>query len=185
MHSGHTQKFKCIRVGEGAGSHDPRLRIPLVNVVGIEAVTPCLQSRPGKTLNALSGVAYTENQRNSRSSNVPKLYRKLDCTNLAVQDRPVPRAKSASGISSKGQDVALSRPNNPSQKAGNTQNQAFSKGKQPPQMETNDGSGCNLVQLHLNWRAIPTSDVLRTCILFQAVSPRCRWGRSKLNSISA
>jgi len=40
MRSGHTQKFKCIRVGEGTGSHDPRLRIPLVNVVGIEAMTP-------------------------------------------------------------------------------------------------------------------------------------------------
>jgi hypothetical protein len=40
MHSGYTQKFKCIRVGKGAGSHDPRLRIRLVNVVGIEAVTP-------------------------------------------------------------------------------------------------------------------------------------------------
>jgi hypothetical protein len=23
MHSGHTQKFECIRVGEGSGSHDP------------------------------------------------------------------------------------------------------------------------------------------------------------------
>jgi hypothetical protein len=45
MHSGHTQKFKCIRVGEGTGSHDPRLRITLVNVVGIEAVTRSLQAR--------------------------------------------------------------------------------------------------------------------------------------------
>jgi hypothetical protein len=45
MHSGHTQKFKCIRVGEDTGSHDSRLRIPLVNVVGIEAVPPSLQAR--------------------------------------------------------------------------------------------------------------------------------------------
>ena len=46
-----------------------------MDVTGIEPVTPCLQSRLGKTLNALSGVAYTETQRNSRSSIVPKLYR--------------------------------------------------------------------------------------------------------------
>ena len=30
----------------------------LVDVTGIEPATPCLQSRAGKTLNALSGVAY-------------------------------------------------------------------------------------------------------------------------------
>ena len=47
----------------------------LVNVTGIEPVPPCLQSRLGKSLNALSGVAYTENQQNSRSSIVPKLSR--------------------------------------------------------------------------------------------------------------
>jgi hypothetical protein len=39
----------------------------MVDVTGIEPVTPCLQSRRGKTLNALSGVAYTENQQNFRS----------------------------------------------------------------------------------------------------------------------
>jgi hypothetical protein len=33
-------EIKCIRVGEGTGSHDPRLRIPLENVVGIAAVPP-------------------------------------------------------------------------------------------------------------------------------------------------
>jgi hypothetical protein len=38
-------------------------------------LTTCLQSRFGKTLNALFGVAYTENRLNSRSSIVPKLYR--------------------------------------------------------------------------------------------------------------
>jgi hypothetical protein len=47
----------------------------LVDVTGIEPATPCLQSRPGKTLTALSGVAYTDNQQDSRSPNVPKLYR--------------------------------------------------------------------------------------------------------------
>ena len=39
----------------------------LVDVTGIEPVTPCLQSRRGKTLKALPGVAYTENWRNFRS----------------------------------------------------------------------------------------------------------------------
>ena len=43
-------------------------------MAGLEPATPCLQSWEGKTLNALT-VAYTENQRNSRSPNVPKLCR--------------------------------------------------------------------------------------------------------------
>jgi len=47
----------------------------MVDVTGIEPATPCLQSRLGKILNALSGVAYTENRLISRSSNVPKLSR--------------------------------------------------------------------------------------------------------------
>jgi len=47
----------------------------LVDVTGIEPATPCLQSREEKTLKCFDGVAYTENQRNSRSSNVPKLSR--------------------------------------------------------------------------------------------------------------
>ena len=34
----------------------------LVDVTGIEPVTPCLQSRAGKTLKALLGVAYTNCQ---------------------------------------------------------------------------------------------------------------------------
>jgi len=46
-----------------------------MDVRGLEPLTPCLQSRLRKTPNALSGVAYSTNQRNSRSSNVPKLYR--------------------------------------------------------------------------------------------------------------
>jgi hypothetical protein len=34
---------------------------------------PCLQSRPGKTLNALSGVAYTDNRRDFRSLKCPEV----------------------------------------------------------------------------------------------------------------
>jgi hypothetical protein len=34
----------------------------LVDVTGIEPVTPCLQSGVGKTLKALLGVAYTNRQ---------------------------------------------------------------------------------------------------------------------------
>ena len=47
----------------------------VVDVRGFEPLTPCLQSRLGKTLNAFAGVAYTENHQNSRSLIVPKLYR--------------------------------------------------------------------------------------------------------------
>jgi hypothetical protein len=39
----------------------------MVDVTGFEPATPCLQRAEGKTLTALSGVAYTENQRNFRS----------------------------------------------------------------------------------------------------------------------
>ena len=49
----------------------------LVDVAGLEPAAPCLQSRLGKTLNAFAGVAYTKNQRDSRFSNVPKLYRSI------------------------------------------------------------------------------------------------------------
>jgi len=45
----------------------------LVDVTGLEPVTPCLQTRQGKTLTALSGVAYTENQRNFRSLKCPEV----------------------------------------------------------------------------------------------------------------
>jgi len=38
----------------------------MVDVRGFEPLTPCLQSRLGKTLNAFAGVAYTETQQNSR-----------------------------------------------------------------------------------------------------------------------
>ncbi len=46
-----------------------------MRVTGIEPVAPCLQSRAGKTLNALSGVAYTETDKIFALSNVPKLSR--------------------------------------------------------------------------------------------------------------
>src|SRR5882762_9087621 len=45
----------------------------LVDVAGLEPATPCLQTRQGKTLTALSGVAYTENQRNFRSLKCPEV----------------------------------------------------------------------------------------------------------------
>ena len=45
----------------------------MVDVTGIEPATPCLQTRQGKTLTALSGVAYTENQRNFRSLKCPEV----------------------------------------------------------------------------------------------------------------
>jgi hypothetical protein len=47
----------------------------MVDVARIEPATPWLQSEQGKTLNSFVGVAYAENQRSSRSSNIPKLYR--------------------------------------------------------------------------------------------------------------
>src|SRR5713226_6572835 len=46
----------AMRNGQVAGE--------MVDVTGLEPATPCLQTRQGKTLTALSGVAYTENQRN-------------------------------------------------------------------------------------------------------------------------
>jgi hypothetical protein len=52
-----------------------KVGIKLVDVTGFEPVTPYLQRRAGKTLNALLGVAYTNRQWNFRSSIVPKLYR--------------------------------------------------------------------------------------------------------------
>jgi hypothetical protein len=41
--------------------------------VGLEPLTPCLQSRLGKTLSCFVGVAYTENQRNFRSLRCPEV----------------------------------------------------------------------------------------------------------------
>jgi hypothetical protein len=45
----------------------------LVDVTGLEPATPCLQRTEGKTLTALCGVAYTENQRNFRSLKYPEV----------------------------------------------------------------------------------------------------------------
>jgi len=60
----------------------------LVDVAGIEPATPCMQSRLGKTLNAFAGVAYNESHRNSRFSNVPKLYRFCALIDFAVARSP-------------------------------------------------------------------------------------------------
>jgi Phage integrase family len=53
----------------------PQVAEKMVDVAGIEPATPCLQSKGRKTLSCFVGVAYTGSQRNSRSPNVPKLYR--------------------------------------------------------------------------------------------------------------
>ena len=47
----------------------------VVDVTGIEPATPCLQNRAGKTLTALSGVAYAEISEISALLVVPKLSR--------------------------------------------------------------------------------------------------------------
>jgi len=61
----------------------------LVDVTGIGPVTPCLQSRPGKILTALSGVDYTETDKILALLNVPKLSR----------TRPKPRSfRTSSGM---------------------------------------------------------------------------------------
>jgi hypothetical protein len=56
----------------------------MVDVTGIEPVTPCLQSRPGKILTALSGVAYTENQRNFRSLKCPEVVPNFSNQRIAL-----------------------------------------------------------------------------------------------------
>src|SRR5215469_12861105 len=62
-------------------------RICLVDVAGLEPAAPCLQSRLGKTLSCFVGAAYNENHRNSRSSNVPKLYRSIRIRGLTTRTR--------------------------------------------------------------------------------------------------
>jgi len=59
-----------------------------VDVRGFEPLTPCLQSREEKTLTCFDGVAYTENQQNSRSPVVPKLYRVLSPATL-LENEPL------------------------------------------------------------------------------------------------
>ena len=51
----------------------------MVDVTGIEPVTPCLQSEQGKTPNALLGVAYTKTDEVPAPLIIPKLYRELPC----------------------------------------------------------------------------------------------------------
>src|SRR5215471_871416 len=68
----------------------PRQSGKLVDVTGIEPATSCLQSRLGKSLNALSGVAYTETLLNSRSSIVPKLYREFPAFSCSIQGHQPP-----------------------------------------------------------------------------------------------
>jgi len=53
----------------------PQVAEKMVDVAGLEPAAPCLQCRLGKTPTAFAGVAYNESHRNSRFSNVPKLYR--------------------------------------------------------------------------------------------------------------
>jgi hypothetical protein len=54
-------------------------------VTGLEPVTPCLQTRQGKTLTALSGVAYTENQQNFRFLKYPEVVPNYPATNPPIQ----------------------------------------------------------------------------------------------------
>jgi hypothetical protein len=62
----------------------PQVAKKMVDVRRFELPTPCLQSRLGKTLNALAGVAYNEHHRNSRSSNVPKLSQSIRIKDLTI-----------------------------------------------------------------------------------------------------
>jgi len=52
-----------------------------VDVAALEPAAPCLQNRPGKILTALSGVAYTENWRNSRSLKCPEVVPNFSALN--------------------------------------------------------------------------------------------------------
>src|ERR1700739_3622425 len=63
-----TVRAHCARTTQRSGRHDFfksfAIRKKVVDVTGMEPVTPCLKRTEGKALTALSGVAYTENQRN-------------------------------------------------------------------------------------------------------------------------
>src|SRR2546422_7330432 len=71
-------------------SRAPQIRAALfkrrnmVDVTGIEPVTPCLQSRREKTLKALSGVAYTENRRDFRSLKCPEIVPNFSNQRIAL-----------------------------------------------------------------------------------------------------
>ena len=69
-----------------------------MDAAGIEPATSCLQSREEKTLKCFDGVAYTENQQNSRSPVVPKLYRVLAPATL-LEKETSPLAKEANQYS--------------------------------------------------------------------------------------
>ena len=56
-----------------------------MDVTGIEPATPCLQTRWGKTLTALFGVAYTEISEISALPNVPKLSRTRPLQSYTLQ----------------------------------------------------------------------------------------------------
>jgi len=79
-----------------------------VDAAGIEPATSCLQSREEKTLKCFDGVAYTENQQNSRSPVVPKLYRVLVAAGAAKASSPIKinqREKAGSRTSSSRQPL--------------------------------------------------------------------------------
>jgi hypothetical protein len=90
------RRFEAVSPCLGAGVIPPRLwqylieMKRLVDVAGLEPAAPCLQSRLGKTLKCFDGVAYTDFQQNSRSPNVPKLYRVFDLSSFsALRSLPI------------------------------------------------------------------------------------------------
>ena len=66
-----------------------------MDVAGIEPATPCLQSWEGKTLNALTGVAYTESQLDFRSLKCPEVVPNIPvldfshCLRFKMQNDPL------------------------------------------------------------------------------------------------
>jgi len=73
----HAASAASVPRGQGKSGRRGQVAERFGGREGLERLTPCLQSRLGKTLNALAGVAYTENSQNPRSLIVPKLYRVL------------------------------------------------------------------------------------------------------------
>jgi len=66
-------------------AHELQVVEKMVDVTGIEPATPCLQTRWGKTLTALFGVAYTEISEISALPNVPKLSRTRQLQSYTLQ----------------------------------------------------------------------------------------------------
>ena len=54
---------------------------------GTRTRSPLLAKQTGETLKCFDGVAYTDNQQNSRSPNVPKLYRDSGVNYSKVRSR--------------------------------------------------------------------------------------------------